>query len=110
MASRFRTRPIGLLVAGLLVAGLIASAPVGAAPAATTAASHPKATFTKAVAFDVSPSMRVAAKQAASATKARGTLDRPERGPAVPSRGYAGDGALQPAARAVVEPEIPAPR
>jgi hypothetical protein len=109
VASRFRTRPIGLLVAGLLVAGLIVSAPAGAAPAATAVPSSPKATFTKAVAFDVSPSMRLAAKQAASAAKARGTLDRPERGPAVTSRGYAGDGALQPAARAAVAPEIPAP-
>ncbi|HYY81097.1 MAG TPA: hypothetical protein VFD04_18235 [Actinomycetes bacterium] len=102
MASRIRTRPIGLLVAGLLVAGLLATAPaVAAAP------SGPKARFARAAAFDVSPSMRALAARA-PAVRGRATLPA-ERGPAVRDHGYTGDAALQSAATVTAAAEIPAP-
>src|SRR6266540_6378503 len=106
-----RTRRARWLVPLLLVTGLLVTAPVGTAqgaPEATQASLKPK--FSNAVAFDTSPAMRDVAKRATSAARAAsGKLDRPERGPAVTSRGYAGDGALQSAARATVAPEIAAP-
>jgi hypothetical protein len=107
---RMRTRRARRLVPLLLVAGLVVTAPVGAASGAPRAdAASPKPKFTSAVAFDVSPSMADVARRAA-ATRAAGTLDRPERGPAAAGRGFAGDPAVQSSkARAGVSPEIAAP-
>jgi hypothetical protein len=54
--------------------------------------------------------MRATAKQAVAARRTAGALNRPERGPAVAGRGFAGDAAVQRAkTRAGVAPEIAAP-
>ncbi|HEU4398586.1 MAG TPA: hypothetical protein VFU54_12230 [Actinomycetota bacterium] len=106
-----RSRRARWLVPLLLVTGLLVSAPVGTAqgaPEATQASQ--RARFSNAVAFDVSPAMRDVAKQATSAARASGTLDRPERGPASAGRGFSGDAAVQSTTgRSAAALDIPSP-
>jgi len=105
-----RTGRARWIVPLLLVTGLLVSSPVGSAQGAPEAAQQAlKPKFSNAVAFDVSPSMRDVAKQAA-ARKATGNLDRPERGPASAGRGFAGDAAVQSTTgRRAAGLDIPAP-
>jgi hypothetical protein len=90
-----RTKRARWLVPLLLVTGLLVSAPIGTAQGAPEAAQQgPAPNFSKAAAFDVSPSMREVARRAMTGNGA-GNLDRPERGPAAAGGGFAGDAAVQ---------------
>jgi hypothetical protein len=108
-----RMRQVARLTALLLVTGLVVSAPIGTAKGDSAPAAAAKPTAAKvatAAGFDVSPPMRATAKQAVAARRTAGALNRPERGPAVAGRGFAGDAAVQRAkTRAGVAPEIAAP-
>jgi hypothetical protein len=93
--GRMRTKRARWLVPLLLVTGLLVSAPIGTAQGAPEAAQQgPAPKFSKAAAFDVSPSMREVARRAMTGNGA-GNLDRPERGPAAAGGGFAGDAAVQ---------------
>jgi hypothetical protein len=93
--GRMRTKRARWLVPLLLVTGLLVSAPIGTAQGAPEAAQQGAAPkFSKAAAFDVSPSMREVARRAMAGNGA-GNLDRPERGPAAAGGGFAGDAAVQ---------------
>ena len=113
MALPSRMRQLARLTALLLITRLVVSAPIGTAKGDSAPAAAAKPTVAKvatAAGFDVSPPMRATAKQAVAARRTAGALNRPERGPAVAGRGFAGDGAVQRAkTRAGVAPEIAAP-
>jgi hypothetical protein len=103
MMARIRSHASLWLSLVVLVTGVLASAVPGrASQTATPRGLHP--TFTKAAAFDVSPPMRVLARQA-PARVAPFRLP-PERGPIVRSHGFAGDGSVQSAAGRI---DMPAP-
>jgi hypothetical protein len=83
-------------------------ATVGMTPAAPQAKPiGPKAKFSNAVAFDVSPALRDLAKAPAGRLAPGKSSEevkevRPERGPEVKDQGYSGDGALQGSAEGLL--------
>lgn len=99
------------LVPVLLVAALlIPASPTPAQPAPAAAKSIPKAKFTTAAAFDVSPTMRDVAARAAAASPVRSEVPSlADRGPRVAGSGFSGDGAVQARAKAGAAPDIAAP-
>jgi hypothetical protein len=86
------------LLAALAIVFILAPT-VGATPAPVQVPTGPRAEFSAAVAFDVSPTLAEVSRRAAQAPVPNGSPEvreiRPERGPVVPDRGYSGDGALQ---------------
>jgi hypothetical protein len=98
MDLRSWKRATGWFASGVLVAGLLASAAGASATTAPQAAKVLHARVSKAVAFDVSPTLRALSRRAASHPKAHRLP--PERGPAVADRGFSGDGAVQSSAPA----------
>jgi hypothetical protein len=116
MALRIRTERLGPVVLRLAIA-LLLIAPGGTAQAAPKAQqAGPTPTFSTAVAFDVSPALRdlASAKRSPSLSTSTEVQEvRPERGPIVPDKGFAGDGAVQTTARfraaVQIAPQIPAP-
>jgi len=108
-------RSPGWLVPGLVVVCLL----VVPAVAATAAPPHPKAKFSAARAFDVSPVLRdVSPKASLQATPLQPSAQlieiRPERGPVAKDKGFSGDGALLGGSRtaqeaALVAAAIPSP-
>jgi hypothetical protein len=80
---------------------------VGEADAANAGGAKPR--FTKAVAVDVSRPVRELAPPRVRKTTADVREVRPERGPTVTDTGFAGDDALDTAARAVIAEAIGAP-
>jgi hypothetical protein len=115
MELRIRTERLGPVVLRLAIA-LLLIAPGGTARAAPKAQqAGPTPTFSTAVAFDVSPALRdlASAKRAPSLSTSTEVQEvRPERGPIVPDKGFAGDGAVQTTAiraAAQIAPQIPAP-
>src|SRR5438552_1776618 len=99
------TAAVILIAAAAAMAFVAASPPASAQPTARTHPLTPK--FSVAVAFDISPAVRnlpLAKKPLVTPSK---LLEiRPERGPEVQSKGYSGDGALQPFSPGLA---IPAP-
>lgn len=97
MALRMRDRSVRLTVPLLLVAGLLLPALTIPAQAGPEAAAKPAARlqpkFSKAVAFDTSPTMRSQAAKAHAQVAPRALP--PERGPAVADHGFSGDAAVQ---------------
>lgn len=90
-----------MAIVALLISATAALS-VSAAPAAPRTAPPPK--FSAAVAFDKTPALRAlarsAAPQAALGAASQEPFDiRPERGPVAQDRGFAGDQAVQQAAR-----------
>ena len=83
-----------------LIASLLGVQPVSASPTDSPqqAFKAPKAKFTEAVAFDVSPVLRNLAKktgtQATDNPESEPVDIRPDRGPEVVDYGFSGDGAL----------------
>src|SRR5438132_12142442 len=105
MSRWLRTRLLRVLTPVLLVTGLLAAAAPGAA-APRPSANGLRPTFTRAAAFDVSPTMRAIARQPAAHRAARPLP--PERGPVVHGHGFAGDGAVQsaPGSGAIPAPSV----
>src|SRR5882724_10916145 len=95
-----------LVMAAAALVFLAASPPAAAQRTARPQPLTP--TFSKAVAFDVSPAVRNLPPATRPLVVQPNTVleVRPERGPEVQSKGYSGDGALQPFSPA---PTIPAP-
>ena len=103
MTAHIRSHASLWLSLVVLITGVLASAVPGrASQTATPRGLHP--TFTKAAAFDVSPPMRVLARQAPQ--RVAPFRLPPERGPIVRSHGFAGDRAVQSAAGRI---DMPAP-
>jgi len=93
MDIRSRKRTFAWLASALLVAGLLGSAAAGSATAAPKASKSLHAHVSKAAAFDVSPTLRKLARRHIALPTAHRLP--PERGRAVPDRGFTGDGAVQ---------------
>ncbi|HEY9376649.1 MAG TPA: hypothetical protein VIQ02_06085, partial [Jiangellaceae bacterium] len=97
-----RVRTLRLFGVGALLAAILTG--VGATQA-VSAPAKPGPKFIEPAAFDVSKPLRELAKTAKTTEQKDGQM-RPERGPAVESRGYSGDAAVQAAAAPLA---IPAP-
>src|SRR5438093_7412062 len=95
-----------LVLAAAALVFLAVSPPAAAQSTPRTQPLTPK--FSAPVAFDVSPAVRNLPRAAAPLVLPTDTVleVRPERGPEVQSKGYSGDGALQPFSPG---PSIPAP-
>src|SRR6266566_8664017 len=95
-----------LVLAAAALVFLAVSPPAAAQPTARTQPLTPK--FSPAVAFDVLPALRNLPPAARPSIFDPNKIIevRPERGPEVQSKGYSGDGALQPFSPA---PSIPSP-
>jgi hypothetical protein len=93
------------MVPALMVAGLLIPGTSGSAQTAPAGPAALRPHVTKAVAFDSSRPLRDLASHASSAVTSHRLP--PERGAFVPDRGYAPDGALQPAQPSA--PSIPEP-
>jgi hypothetical protein len=101
-------RPGGHILGVVLVCVLVATAGVAAA-----APPNPKAKFSTAKAFDVSPVLRdvspMASLQGASRQPSPQLLEiRPERGPVARDKGFSGDGALRGGVRMTQEAALTA--
>ncbi len=93
MTRRSHTRKAVLLMPGLLLVGLIQPVLQGTAAAAPADAAISAPDWGKAAAFGVSRAVRDLPR---AAWRTDGpAVERPERGPRVPDRGYGGDAALQ---------------
>jgi hypothetical protein len=93
MTLRIPVRLVRWMTPAILVAGLLAPTPIGSAAASTQVVSPTQPRVTKAVAFDVSPTLRALSRRAIPTPEARPLP--PERGPIVSDRGFEGDAAVQ---------------
>ena len=105
--SHARITAAVILILAAAAMAFVAASPPGS-PLATTLTVTPSPQFSTAVAFDISPAVRDLPPAARPFALSPATVleVRPERGPAVQSKGYSGDAALQPLSPALA---IPAP-